>query len=214
MTPRPEAEIDPAANEPDASAPSAVDAELPRVFGTAAPTVMALVVSACIASDLVSDVFDGAPAAHMIGMAVGGVLSIVALVVMWRLMGATRAQARALQVALDSTRVDLQQWRSKSAEMMQGLGALIDRQFADWSLSSAEREVALLLLKGLSLKTIGEIRETSERTVRQQALAIYRKAGVAGRAELSAFFLEDLLLPRPDRGPGAVERRAAGATRA
>lgn len=38
-------------------------------------------------------------------------------------------------------------------------------------------------------------RGTSERTARQQALAVYRKAGLAGRAELSAFFLEDLLLP-------------------
>jgi DNA-binding NarL/FixJ family response regulator len=35
----------------------------------------------------------------------------------------------------------------------------------------------------------------SERTVRQHAIAVYSKAKVAGRAELSAFFLEDLLLP-------------------
>jgi hypothetical protein len=32
-------------------------------------------------------------------------------------------------------------------------------------------------------------------TVRQHAVAVYRKSGLAGRAELSAFFLEDLLLP-------------------
>jgi DNA-binding NarL/FixJ family response regulator len=56
--------------------------------------------------------------------------------------------------------------------------------------------VGLLLLKGLSLKEAAEARQTSERTVRQQALAVYRKAGLAGRAELAAFFLEDLLLPR------------------
>jgi DNA-binding CsgD family transcriptional regulator len=145
----------------------------------------------------------------MIGMGIGCVLSVVALVAMWRLMRASRATARALQVALDSTRGDLVQWRSRTSEMMQGLGALIDRQFADWSLSSAEREVALLLLKGLSLKAIAEVRETSERTVRQQALAIYRKAGVAGRAELSAFFLEDLLLPRDAAEPQQRARSAA-----
>jgi len=34
-----------------------------------------------------------------------------------------------------------------------------------------------------------------ERTVRQHAVAVYRKSGLSGRAELSAFFLEDLLLP-------------------
>jgi hypothetical protein len=31
--------------------------------------------------------------------------------------------------------------------------------------------------------------------VRQQALGIYGKAGLSGRADLAAFFLEDLLLP-------------------
>jgi DNA-binding NarL/FixJ family response regulator len=61
--------------------------------------------------------------------------------------------------------------------------------------SPAEREVGLLLLKGLSHKEIAGVLDKSERTVRQQSLGIYKKAGLAGRAELSAFFLEDLLLP-------------------
>jgi DNA-binding NarL/FixJ family response regulator len=59
--------------------------------------------------------------------------------------------------------------------------------------------VGLLLLKGLSHKEVSEVRKTSETTIRQQALAIYRKAGLRSRAELSAFFLEDLLLPKFQR---------------
>jgi DNA-binding NarL/FixJ family response regulator len=39
------------------------------------------------------------------------------------------------------------------------------------------------------------MRQTSERTVRQQALSIYRKSGLTGRSDLAAFFLEDVLLP-------------------
>ena len=39
------------------------------------------------------------------------------------------------------------------------------------------------------------MRATSERTVRAQARSLYSKAGVTGRAALSAFFLEDLLAP-------------------
>jgi hypothetical protein len=39
--------------------------------------------------------------------------------------------------------------------------------------------------------------------VRQHAVSVYRKSGLAGRAELSAFFLEDLMLP-VDPGRGAV----------
>jgi DNA-binding NarL/FixJ family response regulator len=54
--------------------------------------------------------------------------------------------------------------------------------------------VALLLLKGLSFKEIAQVRNASERTVRQQALAVYAKSGLGGRAELAAFFLEDLLV--------------------
>jgi DNA-binding NarL/FixJ family response regulator len=70
--------------------------------------------------------------------------------------------------------------------------------------------VALLLLKGLAHKEIADARETSERTVRQQSLAIYRKAGLSGRAELSAFFLEDLLLPVA--GSGAARDAAEPAS--
>ncbi len=46
------------------------------------------------------------------------------------------------------------------------------------------------------------MRSTSERTGREQARNVYRKAGVAGRAELSAWFIEDLLAPRePEDAP-------------
>jgi DNA-binding NarL/FixJ family response regulator len=54
----------------------------------------------------------------------------------------------------------------------------------------------LLLLKGLSHKKIAAERRTSEGTVCQQALSIYREAGLSGRSNLSAFFLEGLTLPR------------------
>jgi DNA-binding CsgD family transcriptional regulator len=81
---------------------------------------------------------------------------------------------------------------------MEGLGVSIARQFRRWQLTPAESEVALLLLKGLSHREAAAVRGVSERTVRQQAREVYRKADLAGRSELSAFFLEDLLLP-PDQ---------------
>jgi DNA-binding CsgD family transcriptional regulator len=59
----------------------------------------------------------------------------------------------------------------------------------------AERDVALILLKGLSSKEIAAVRSTSERTVREQARCIYAKTNLRGRAGLSAYFLEDLLAP-------------------
>lgn len=51
----------------------------------------------------------------------------------------------------------------------------------------------MLLLKGLSFKEIASVRDTMEKTVRQQASTIYEKANVSGRHVFSAWFMEDLL---------------------
>lgn len=88
-------------------------------------------------------------------------------------------------------------WRAQSRKYVDGLAHSIDQQLTKWNLSVAEKEVAFLLLKGLSLKEIAELRNTSEKTARTQSMAVYAKAGIGGRSELSAFFLEDLLLPAP-----------------
>lgn len=56
--------------------------------------------------------------------------------------------------------------------------------------------MALLLLKGHSHKAIARLTSRSSQTARQHASAVYKKSGLAGRAELAAFFLEDLMLPR------------------
>lgn len=87
------------------------------------------------------------------------------------------------------------QWRERVHDLMRGLSAAIDQQFDRWELTAAEKDVALLLLKGFSHKEAAQLRGRAERTVRQQALAIYRKSNLSGRAALAAYFLEDLLLP-------------------
>ena len=76
-----------------------------------------------------------------------------------------------------------------SAEMQ----AVIDKYFAEWRLSDAERDVALLLLKGLDNETIASIRGTATGTVRAQCAGIYAKAGVDGRSQLMSVFMEELL---------------------
>jgi DNA-binding CsgD family transcriptional regulator len=101
----------------------------------------------------------------------------------------------ALVRELDVARIQGRQWRGETRLLLKGLGEAIDRQFSTWKLSEAERQIGLLILKGLSLKEIAGVRFTSERTIRAQARSIYAKAGLSGRAALSAFFLEDLLAP-------------------
>lgn len=110
---------------------------------------------------------------------------------------------------LAATRVEAARWKTEAGDLIRGLGAAIDAQLEHWGLSPAEKEVALLLLKGLSHKEVADIRGTGEATVRQQSRALYRKAGLSGRHDLAAFFLEDLLGPRQPAPSGDDPRRGA-----
>lgn len=98
-----------------------------------------------------------------------------------------------LQIHIDQLSLEAQQWKEQNSRLIHGLSDSIQSQLLQWGLTAAEKEVALLLLKGLSFREIAEIRSTSEKTTRQQALMIYQKSKLPGRAELSAFFFEDLL---------------------
>jgi DNA-binding CsgD family transcriptional regulator len=86
-------------------------------------------------------------------------------------------------------------WKSRAGHLLAGLGEAMSAQLEAWSLTPTEKETALMLLKGFSHKRIARLTSRSERTVRQHSVAVYRKSGLAGRAELAGFFLDDLLLP-------------------
>jgi len=124
-----------------------------------------------------------------------GVLVGVGVVLLFRMSYRQREEQLALLRDLEVARLQGQRWRNESRALLAGLGEAIDSQFSRWNLTEAEREVALLLLKGLSRKEVAGIRATTERTIRAQARSVYSKAGLTGRAALSAFFLEDLLTP-------------------
>ncbi|MFJ1251943.1 helix-turn-helix transcriptional regulator [Cupriavidus sp. CuC1] len=78
---------------------------------------------------------------------------------------------------------------------------LMQDQFESWKLTPAEKDVALLLVKGLSLEEIAALRESRAKTVRQHAANVYAKAELEGRHQLSAYFLEDLMAPAPASSP-------------
>jgi DNA-binding CsgD family transcriptional regulator len=123
------------------------------------------------------------------------VMTSVGVVLLFRITSRQREEHVKVIRDLELARVQGQRWRNEARGYLTGLGEAIEAQFSRWSLTEAEREVALLLLKGLSHQEIAAIRAVSERTVREQARAVYAKSGLTGRAALSAFFLEDLLAP-------------------
>jgi len=94
-------------------------------------------------------------------------------------------------------KVEVHQERDKTARLSGELLAVMRGQFADWGLSPSECEIALLLIKGLSMKEISSAREVKEKTIRQQATSVYAKSGYAGRHELAAHFIEDLMSHDP-----------------
>lgn len=148
--------------------------------------VVFALIAALIAFDLVSDGGEGVSVAHLLLEGGAFCLACIAAALSFRSYVNTR---RALLVA----RTEASRWRTENQELLSGLASAIGNQFEKWKLTDAERDVGYLMLKGFSLSEIAGLRQTSERTAREQARAIYRKSGLRGRAELSAFFLEDLL---------------------
>jgi DNA-binding CsgD family transcriptional regulator len=175
-----------------------------RTVASVFPLIVLVLVVALVGLDVASDVSAGTTAGHVV-LELGIVaIAVAGSVALWAQLLRARRRARSLEGDLVRAAADGERFREDSGEHLRGLAEAIDRQFGRWGLSGAERDVALLLLKGLALKEIAAARDTSERTVRQQALAVYRKAGLAGRAELSAFFLEDLLAPAATVGTGGA----------
>jgi DNA-binding CsgD family transcriptional regulator len=139
---------------------------------------------------------------YELGLIAGGVAGTVWL---WRNWKHATERAGSLQLALGERQAERDAWRARAAQALQGLARAVSEQFRAWELTPAEREIALLLLKGQSHKQIAAATDRSERIVRQHAVALYGKAGVSGRAELAAFFLGDLTLQPAAGDPSPVD---------
>jgi len=132
--------------------------------------------------------------AHIMVEVLMGTIALLAVGVILYGIWKQKNELKALNLTLTQTRVELSETRLKTQKLMGEFSKIIQSQFDEWKLTQSEKEVALLLLKGLSLEEIASVRETKEKTVRQQASNLYKKASISGRHELVAFFFEDLLI--------------------
>ena len=149
-----------------------------------------------VTADIVGDSKEGVDFWHLLLEGGVGLISLFGIFYLLRDSFKTKHNLIETNQKFSDYRLESEKWRAESKKYLQGLSSAIDEQLSKWGLTPAEKEVAFLLLKGLSLKDVANIRNTSEKTARVQSMAIYAKAGLSSRSELSAFFLEDLLVPQ------------------
>ncbi len=96
--------------------------------------------------------------------------------------------------------IELRGLLSRMSDMQTGLeiahghlAEVIQGFFEDWNLTNAERDVAIMILKGLDNDAIAQVRNTASGTVRAQATNIYAKSASNGRAQFISLFVEELL---------------------
>ena len=90
------------------------------------------------------------------------------------------------------------------------LAGLIESYFVNWGLTGAEQDVATFTIKGYSIAEIATLRGSAEGTIKTHLNAIYRKADVTGRAQLTSLLVEDLMrAPLMDPQPVVPQARRA-----
>lgn len=150
--------------------------------------------------DIFSDISGGATFSHVLIELIAVLIMVASMYLITKyLIHDYRDRIHSAEKDIKKYRAEAEHFRRESLSFVEGLSQEIDRQFDLWHLTHAEKEIALLLIKGLPTRTISEFRHVSEKTVRQQSTSIYKKAMVAGRSELAAYFLEDLMLPTQSR---------------
>lgn len=157
--------------------------------------------------DFLGDLGDHAPVAHLATELVLSILGLTGAVLLVARFFRLQGRLKLAHSDVENYKADALKWKAESAKYIAGLSKEIDNQFERWSLTSAEKEIALLLLKGFSLKEISEIRGVSEKTISHQTVSVYNKSGTNGRTALSAFFLEDLLAPL-QQSEGSLQKSA------
>lgn len=89
-----------------------------------------------------------------------------------------------------------QQLHSSNQRLQEGKEAFresIEWQLNEWQFTQTQKEIAFLLLKGMSVKEIADERFVQEKTIRNHLSAIYEKSGMPGKHIFCSWFFEGLL---------------------
>jgi DNA-binding CsgD family transcriptional regulator len=148
-----------------------------------------------IVIDIAHDLASGVAVYHVVLELLMMLAAAAGAFYFWRWLRVARQVERDLGQDLKKAHAEAARWQEEAQDLLQNLRKVIEKQFTQWEFSPTDREIAFYLLNGLSLKEIALLRGSTDKSVKQQAYLLYRKAGLGGRAELSAFFLGGLLQP-------------------
>ena len=155
---------------------------------------MLFAVIAINTTDFLKDYLHGDEWLHISLEVITVILCIWGIIILVQQINSRAKEISTLDKRIKKTEKNLELSHSKLREIGREYSIYLHKQFDDWELTPSEKEVALILLKGLSFKEMAEVRNTKEKTIRQQASTIYRKSNVSGRHEFSAWFFEDMLV--------------------
>lgn len=105
-----------------------------------------------------------------------------------------RAYLRLLQVEAERSQETIHMLRGNFDDVLL-------TKFDDWGLTTAERDVTLLIIRGLSVADIAAARNTAQGTIKAQSTSIFRKIGVGSKAELMSLIIDEFLTS--DRTPAS-----------
>ncbi len=142
--------------------------------------------------DIIHDLYEKVPLDHIIHEAFIFAASIGVLLLQIKFTYNREESLSHMDAHLDQVSQERDEFRAKVKESSQAFAKAVEEEFTKWGLTDSEKDISILLIKGLTMKEIADIRKSVESTVRQQAMSIYKKSKLEGRQQLAAYFLEDL----------------------
>lgn len=141
-----------------------------------------------VVADLAQHGFGGQP--YATGEFVHLIFEIMAVIGLGYGAITLRSYLHLLQAEAERTQQTIQMLRGNFDEVLHA-------KFDDWGLTAAERDVTLLIVRGLSVAEIAEARNTAPGTIKAQSTSIFRKIGVGSKTELMSVIIDEFLDTKP-----------------
>lgn len=116
-----------------------------------------IAITLMVGFDLATDSREGVVIWHLFAEGTIGIASLIGVFYVLRGSIHLKHQLEKEIYVFSEFRKEAEKWRAESRKYLAGLSQAIDQQLTKWNLTTAEKEVAFFLLKGLSLKDIAEV---------------------------------------------------------